>query len=101
MPYKFEKIPFLKGTKYDKRRKLTQEQKDEIISLKGTLSQRQCANLYGVSRRLIQFLWNPEEYQKMIKLRKEKGGEKIYYDKEKRRVYAKKHRDHKKKFIIN
>ena len=37
MPYKCEKIVKLAGTSKDRRRKLSDEQKDEIAALKGTL----------------------------------------------------------------
>ena len=40
MPYKCEKIVKLAGTSKDRRRKLSDEQKDEIAALKGTISQR-------------------------------------------------------------
>lgn len=51
MPYKCEKLIKLAGTSQDKRRKL---KKDEIVSLKGTISTRECAKRYDVSRRTIQ-----------------------------------------------
>lgn len=100
MPYKFEKIPLLVNTMNDKRRKLTQEQKDEIAALKGTISQRECAKLYNVSRRLITFIWNPEKHTENLQRRKERGGSKIYYDKEKHKNYMMTHRKHKQKIFI-
>ena len=55
MPYKSEKIALPK--KYDRRVKLTDEQKEEIRVkyATGFYSQRQLAREYKVSRRLIQF----------------------------------------------
>ena len=41
MPYKSEKIKL--SETQDRRRKLSDEQKDEIVSLKGTISAHECA----------------------------------------------------------
>lgn len=99
MPYKFEKMPLLKGTENDKRTKLTDEQKDNINKLKGFISQRKCASLFGVSRRTIVFLWNPEKLNENKKRRQERGGSKKYYNKEKNTQYQKTHRKHKKEVV--
>lgn len=47
--------------KTDKRKKLTDEQKDEITKLFNTtkLGDRKIAEQFGVSRRTIQFMRNP------------------------------------------
>ncbi len=62
MPYKSEKI-IIRGSQYDRRQKLTPEQKSEIAFRYATtdISQRKLAEEYGVSRRLITFIVNPEE----------------------------------------
>ena len=51
MPYKSEKIS-ISGTEYDRRQKLTPEQRAEIYHRYHTedVSQRQLAREYGVSR---------------------------------------------------
>ena len=77
MPYKSEKI-IIRGSQYDRRQKLTPEQKSEIAFRYATtdISQRKLAKEYGVSRRLITFIVNPEEEQRnrlRLKIRKAKG----------------------------
>jgi len=60
MPYKSEKIPL--GEKQDRRRKLTQEQKDEIVALysTGLNSLRSLGKQFGVDKSYISILVNPE-----------------------------------------
>lgn len=60
MPYKSDKIP-IAGTKYDKRAKLNKDERNAIIILteKG-YSQRKLAAMFGVSRRLVQHIINPQ-----------------------------------------
>ena len=60
MPYKSEKIK-LPPTK-DRRRKLTDEQKEEIrlIYAEGKVGTRPLAKQFGVSRSLIQIIVNPD-----------------------------------------
>ena len=80
MPYKSEKIK-IEHTKHDKRIRLTENQKDEIISLRGLISIHKCAERFGVCRRTIQFLWFPERLERNKQLRQKRGGSKQYYDK--------------------
>ena len=84
----------------DRRIKLTEEQRVEIFENRQGLSQRKLAELYEVSRRTIQFILDPSKLEQNKKLRAEKGGSKIYYDKEKHRVSTKEHRDYKKKLHL-
>lgn len=100
MPYKSEKLIKLAGTSQDKRRKLSDEQKDEIVSLKGTISTRECAKRYDISRRTIQFLWDPDKVKANLQRRMERGGSKIYYSKEKNREYIKLHRHYKQEIYL-
>lgn len=94
MPYKSEKIK-IEGTKYDRRRKLTEEQKNEIIALRGEISQRKCAEKFGVSKRTIVFLWYPERLQANKQRRLERGGWRQYYRKEEHRETMKNTRRYK------
>lgn len=63
MPYKSEKIKLPK--QYDRRIKLTDQQRDEIKEkyVSGIQSQRALAREYKVSRRLISFIVNPDKYE--------------------------------------
>lgn len=98
MPYKSEKIK-IAGGKYDRRIKLKEQDKEDIRNIKN-MSIRAIARLYGVDKRLIQFILFPERYEKNKKLRKERGGSKIYYDKTKQKEYIKKHRRHKQNLFV-
>lgn len=59
MPYKSEKIK-IQNTMYDRRRKLTEEQKEIIKSIysTGVCGQRPLARQFGVSRSTIQVIVN-------------------------------------------
>jgi len=96
MPYKFEtdkrKIPRGK----DSRVKLTEEERKEIKSLYGQISQRKLAKLFGVSRRLIIFIGCPEKLRRAKELYKERRKDGRYYKKERHTKHIKKYRRHKK-----
>ena len=97
MPYKHEySEPKKEITQFDdRRRKLTDEQREEIKKLYGTISQRKLAKMFGVSRRLIIFIGCPEKYKKNLEDRANRGGSKIYYDCDKHTKAIRKHRHHK------
>jgi len=84
------------GKKHDKRIKLTDEQREEIKELYGSISQRKLASHYGVSRRLIQFIGDPDKHKKNLIRRDERGGSRQYYDVNKHRESMQRHRLHKK-----
>jgi hypothetical protein len=100
MPFKFDKIP-INNPKHDKRVKLTDEDRENIREdyKTGTISQRGLAKKYGVSRRLIQFILNPEKQEKAREqfLERQKDGR--YYDREKHNEHMKKYREHKKELF--
>lgn len=84
----------------DKRVKLLPYQKEEIIELhKQGTSVRHLARSYSVSRRLIQFIVHPERKERDLQLRQNRGGSKIYYDKEKHKEAMQRHRLHKKAIL--
>jgi transposase-like protein len=100
MPYKSDKIK-IEYTKFDRRIKLSSEDKLKIISLyKKGYSIREITRLFKVNRRLIQFILFPERQEINKRLRKERGGSKIYYDKDKNREIQKEHRRYKHKLYI-
>ena len=101
MPYKSGKIIIAK-TSFDKRVKLTDDDKKLIRKLRAeeNLSQRVLARQFNVSRRLIQYVLDPEKLAENIRKRNERGGSKQYYDKEKHREYMKEHRRYKQNLYI-
>lgn len=100
MPRKSDSIP-INNEKLDRRVKLTQEEKDEIFQLYqiGDTSQRKLATQFGVSRRSIQFILDPDKLVENKKRREERGGTARYYDKESHAKSMKEHRDYKKQLF--
>lgn len=97
MPYKSEKIK-IEGTKLDRRRKLTEDQKDYIRWLREEegLSQRKLAAMFGVSRRLITFILDPEKEKRSKERGKQLRKEGRYkYTKEQWAEVMKEHRHYK------
>lgn len=89
----------IKDKTLDKRVKLTPTQREEIATNKQGLSQRKLAAEYGVSRRTIQFILDPEKHKQNLLRRKERGGTMVYYDKKKNSAAIKKHRAYKKQLL--
>jgi len=96
MPFKFETENLKIPKEMDRRRKLNDEQRKEIKKLYGKISQRKLAKMFNVSRRLIVFIGDPDQYKKNLENRKLRGGSAIYYDKNKQKKYAKVTRKYKK-----
>jgi phage pi2 protein 07 len=99
MPYKTQEVkyddPFL-----DKRCKLLPCQKEMVLHYrKEGWSQRELARHFNVSRRLIQFILDPEKLEKNYQVRIENGGSKQYYDKEKHTEAIRNHRRRKHKIL--
>ena len=93
MPYKH--IKYKIPVKYDRRVKLEDYERKKIKELYGKISQRKLAEMFKVSRRLITFIGDPDKYEQNLLRRKERGGSKEYYDKDKHKAYMKKHRRYK------
>ena len=100
MPYKSEK-KIIKNTKYDKRIKLSNSDKEKIKQLysKGS-SIRGLARYFKVDKRLIQFILFPERQIKNLLDREKRGGWKQYYDTKKHKEYVKKHRRYKQNLSL-
>ncbi len=94
MPRKSDTIA-INDAALDRRVKLTEEQREEIR--KSELSTRKLAMMYGVSRRTIQFIKDPEKQRQSLLRREERGGWKQYYNKEKQTKAIREHRNYKKK----
>jgi transposase len=96
MPYITEKTtfdcPFL-----DNRCKLLPCQKEMILhySLVEGYSQNKLAAKFSVSKRTISFILNPEKLAENKLRRLERGGSKIYYDREQHNVAMAEHRKRK------
>jgi len=86
----------IKNKDLDRRVKLSDQEKRDILALKSTVTQISVAKAYGVSRRTIQFIWFPEQLEENKKRRAERGGSKQYYDKDKHNLSMKEHRAYKK-----
>ena len=98
MPYKFQTDKLLIPKEHDKRIKLTQEDKELIKHLYETTdtSHRKLATQFGVSRRLIQFILDPEKQKANLQAREASGGSKQYYNKETHAKTMRAYRSHKK-----
>lgn len=98
MAYKFETEHLKLSKEDDKRVKLNDEEKKEIKKLydTGMFSQRKLAKMYGVSRRSIQFIIDPEKLKENHKKFSERQKDGRYYNKERHREYIKKYRERKK-----
>jgi hypothetical protein len=95
MPYKSEKEklgdPFFK-----KSAKLLPCQKEMIVYWRNMgFSQRRLAAMFHVSRRLIQFILDPERHRQNLLRRDERGGGSQYYDRETHTAAIRKHRRYK------
>lgn len=98
MPYKSEKMKL--SPEQDRRIKISDDKKNEIVALKGKISQRKCAELFGISRRSVVFLWYPERLEQNKQRRQERGGWRQYYDKEKNTATQKEHRHYKQEIYL-
>ena len=91
----------INNIKYDRRVKLTPEDKLEIqkVYKEGLFSQRELAKMYKVSRRSIQFAIDPKKLEENKKRRAERGGSKIYYNREANTKSMSEHREYKNKLL--
>jgi len=64
-------------------------------------STRKLASMFNVSRRLIQFIIDPEKHKANLERRRETGGSSQYYDREYHTKKIKEHRDYKKNLFNN
>ena len=95
MPYKSSGI-IISGTQYDRR------QKPEIFHryMTEAVSQRQLAREYGVSRRLITFIVNPESEERNKELLRENKAKGLYkYDRKKHTENIRNHRRYKQRLF--
>lgn len=99
MPYKCRDIKL--PPEYDRRRKLTDEQRDEICHKykTGEYSLNKLATEYGVSKKLILLTVNPESKRKNDERIKDHWRD-YAPDKEKRNEIAREHRAYKQELYL-
>lgn len=97
IPHKSDSIP-INNKEHDNRVKLTDIDHEKIRKeyTTGNTSQRILAKKYNVSRRLIQFILDPEKANVAKKQFAKRQQDGRYYDRKTHNAYTKKHRDHKK-----
>lgn len=103
MPYKSERIK-IAGTQFDRRIKLTDEQKDLIRWLREEeqISYNKLATQFNVSKRLVIFVCNPDKYDKARELFKQ--GQKVGKyrpNKEEHAQIINEHRKYKQELYLN
>lgn len=103
MPYKYINERWHLPEQYNRRIKLTTNDKEKIKDIynREKMSIHAIARLYGVSRRLIQFVIFPDRVEKNKELRAVRGGSKRYYDRERNRLAQKDTRNYKQKIYLN
>jgi hypothetical protein len=93
-----EKIKYTE--QQDGRRKILSSQHEDIrAKYKAMKSMRKVASLYGVDKRLIQFIVYPERLKKLQEWNKEIKHHKKHYNTEKRKFYMRKYRARKKEML--
>lgn len=102
MPYKSEKAGYIPPEK-DKRRKLSEADKDRIRELYKLpdYSQRRLAGEFKVSRRLIQFIVDPEKQEAAKQAYAERRKDGRYYDREAHTKAIREHRHHKHQLYLD
>lgn len=94
--YRFERLKLKLPRELDRRVKLTDEQRLEIEKLGATVSRRGLARMFGVSRRLIQFILDPESLAEAKRNQKERKPWLTRYNKQRNTEIMREHRAYKK-----
>lgn len=92
MPYahRKKKIP----RELDRRVKLSDENRERLLKLRGQISQRVAAQMFKISRSLVRFIWMPEKLEHAKQLYQERRKDGRYYPGKTRR--AKQMREHRR-----
>ena len=101
MPRKSDKIK-IANSEFDRRIKLTNNDKELIRWLREEeqISYKKLADRFNVSKRSIIFICKPETLEKNKKLRENRGGWKVYYDKERNTKSIREHRNYKRDLYL-
>lgn len=102
MPYKSERKGLVIPREYKRNIKLSEEDKRAIVDARrfGT-SYQKIADQFGVSKKRVIQICNPEIEERDRKRLKECRKERRFYDKEKHRNYIKNHRKYKYALMNN
>lgn len=103
MPYTSEKVK-IEGTCFDRRQKLSQDQKEYIKWLREEekMSYQKLADMFNVSKRLMIFICNPDKYEKAKNQFKERKKDGRYNTtKEERAEIMREHRRYKQDLFLN
>lgn len=76
------------GTMYDRRRKLSEEQKEEIRELSKELSMRELSEKFGVSRWMVNLILHPEKYESVMAKNRERRKDGRYKQTKEERKYS-------------
>lgn len=87
------------GKDFDGRRRISDEVRQEILELKGKMTQRDVAELFGISRRMVQFIWYPDVYEAYREKRRQEKSWAKYYSAKKHREYMRRHRSKKRELL--
>ena len=100
MPYDFERSKQKMPREFDRRVKLTDDERKRIPELYGQgMSIHQLAATFSVSRRTVQFILFPERLAKNRADRIANGGSMAYYDRERNTAYVREHRRYKSRVL--
>lgn len=103
MPYKSDKIR-IAGTSYDRRLKLTREEREKIKYLYDTSvhSQRKLASMFNVSRSLIAMVVNPAIRERSnARYRERMRNGRYRKSREERARLAREHRKYKRQLFVD
>ena len=100
MPAKVDKLR-IESDFLSKRVKLLSCQRERIFQMHHNEGKgiNELARCFKVNKRLIQFICYPDRQKRNLELRKERGGSKAYYLKEKHTIAMAEHRKHKYKIF--
>lgn len=101
MPYKYVIERWHLPKEYNRRRKLSDADREQIRkAYKNGCSINGLARTFGVSKRLIQFMLFPEREEHCKKLRALRGGSAHYYDRERNNRFQRDTRNYKQKIYL-
>ena len=103
MPFKSEQKGLIIPKHLNKNVKLSEEDKKQIVEIRKNtgLSYQKIGNQFGVSKKRIIQICNPEIEKREKEQMKERQKDGRYYNKEKHKIYMKNHRRYKQELYNN